>query len=206
MEIQHKSTQSVASPRRVQMAYIHQNKLPPLDYTSILLGKEVNHVFTYISRCFCIFNELWPFTLDLHTQKSSLGCVLIPCTFISNFIKIRQTLLWKLSNGNQIRILMSSDLWPTYSEIELSCVLIPWTFISNIIKIRQTLLKISIGNQMCIFRIFNELWPLTFDLRTPQSNLACFLISCTFISNFIKIRQTLLKLSIGNQMCIFLHI
>ena len=40
-------------------------------------------------------------TFDLHTSKSNLACILIPCTFISNFIKIRQTLL-KLLNGNQI--------------------------------------------------------------------------------------------------------
>ena len=36
---------------------------------------------------------LWPLTFDLHTLKSNLGCILIPCTFISNFIKICQTLL-----------------------------------------------------------------------------------------------------------------
>ena len=117
---QYKSTQSIASPRRVQMAYIRQNKLPPLDYTIILLGKEVNHIFTYIIRCFCIFNELWPFTFDLHTQKSNWGCtcILIPCTFILNFIKIvKHYSSYRMET--RFAYLMSYDLWPTYSEIEL---------------------------------------------------------------------------------------
>ena len=41
---QTRTTQSVASPRRVQMAYTRQNKLPPLD-TIILLGNEVTYTW-----------------------------------------------------------------------------------------------------------------------------------------------------------------
>ena len=42
---------------------------------------------------------------------------------------------------------------------------------------------------------------MTFDLHTPKLNLGCVLIPWTFISNFIKIRQTLPKLLIGIQNC-----
>ena len=139
-------------------------------------------------------------TFDLHTRKLNLGCVLIPCTFLSNFIKIFQTIL-KLWIETRFAYLMSCDLWPTARKLVLGCVLIPCTFISNFIKFRQTLLKLLIRSRWVFFGIFNELWPLTFDLHTPKSTLACILIPCTFISNFIKIRQTLVKLSIGNQIC-----
>ena len=40
---------------------------------------------------------------------------------------------------------------------------------------------------------------MTFELQPPKSNLGCILISCTFIPNLMKIHQTLLKLSNGNQ-------
>ena len=53
-------------------------------------------------------------TFDLNTLKLNLGCILIPCTFIPNFIKIHQTLL-KLSNRNNIfTYLMSYDVWPRW--------------------------------------------------------------------------------------------
>ena len=47
--------------------------------------------------------------------------------------------------------------------------------------------------------IYNELWPLTFDLRTPNSNLTCILVSSTYISKISKIRPRFLKLLCGNQ-------
>ena len=46
--MKNKLRQSVASPSRVQMAYtVRQNKLPQLelDYTIILLGKEVTYTW-----------------------------------------------------------------------------------------------------------------------------------------------------------------
>ena len=47
--------------------------------------------------------------------------------------------------------------------------------------------------------IYNELWPLTFDLRTPNSNLTCIFVSSTYISKISKIRPRFLKLLCGNQ-------
>lgn len=42
---------------------------------------------------------------------------------------------------------------------------------------------------------------MTFDRPTPKSNLGFILIPCTFTSNFIKTRLTLLKLWNENRIC-----
>ena len=58
-----RTTQSVASPRKVQMAYVRQNKLRPLDYTIILLAKEVNNVsgeWTESLLLYGMTHALWP--------------------------------------------------------------------------------------------------------------------------------------------------
>ena len=94
---------------------------------------------------------------------------------------------------------MTFDLWPTYAEIKLELyfdtrylhIKFHWNP-SNTTKVIE---------RKPNFRIFNELWTLTFDLRMPKSNLSCILIPGISISNFIEIRQTLLKLSNGNHIC-----
>ena len=40
---------------------------------------------------------------------------------------------------------------------------------------------------------------MTFDLRTPNSNLTCILVSSNYTSKIFKIRPTFLKLLCGNQ-------
>ena len=40
---------------------------------------------------------------------------------------------------------------------------------------------------------------MTFDLRTPNSNLTCIFVSSTYTSKIFKIRPTFLKLLCGNQ-------
>ena len=61
--------------------------------------------------------------------------------------------------------------------------------------IHSILFKLSCGNQLA----YNELWPLTFDLRTPNSNLTCILVSSNYTSKIFKILPTFLKLLCGNQ-------
>ena len=77
--------------------------------------------------------------------------------------------------------IMSCDLWPAHSEFELNP--------SNIFEV---IVRKPIW-------IYNELWPLTFDLRTPNSNLTCILVSSTYTSKIFKILPTFLKLLCGNQ-------
>ena len=90
---------------------------------------------------------------------------------------------------------MSCDLWPADSEFELDLYFSVIYLHIQIFKIRPTFLKLLCGNQY----EFNELWPLTFDLRTPNSNLTCILVSSTYTSKIFKIRPTFLKLLCGNQ-------
>ena len=105
---------------------------------------------------------------------------------------LKKCMLWPL--------VLLPDLWHTYSQN----IFIPCIFLPNFIKICLILLKSSNGNHIfryiiSYFRIFNELWPLTFYPHSPKWNFGYVLIPCTFISNYIKIHRTLLKLSNGNN-------
>ena len=143
-----------------------------------------------------IYNELWPLNFDLWTPNSNLTCILVSSTYTSKIFKTRPTFL-KLLCGNQFEYIMSCDLWPLTCGHQIrTWPVVSSTYTSKIFKIRPTFLKLLCGNQ---FEIYNELWPLTFDLRTPNSNLTCILVSSTYISKISKIRPRFLKLLCGNQ-------
>ena len=91
---------------------------------------------------------------------------------------------------------MTFDLWPADSNFELdlyfSVIYLHIKNIPNPSNIFEVIVRKPIW-------IYNELWPLTFDLRTPNSNLTCILVSSTYISKISKIRPRFLKLLCGNQ-------
>ena len=91
---------------------------------------------------------------------------------------------------------MTFDLWPADSKFELdlyfSVIYLHIKNIQNPSNIFEVIVRKPIW-------IYNELWPLTFDLRTPNSNLTCILVSSTYISKISKIRPRFLKLLCGNQ-------
>ena len=91
---------------------------------------------------------------------------------------------------------MTFDLWPADSEFELDLYFsIIYLHIQNI-KNPSNIFEVIVRKPIWIH---NELWPLTFDLRTPNSNLTCILVSSTDTSKILKIRPTFLKLLRGNQ-------
>ena len=137
------------------------------------------------------YNELWPMTFDLRTLNLNLTCILVSSNYTSKIFKIRPTFL-KLLCGNQFEYIMSCGLrirtWPVF-----------WCHLPIHIE--------NIKNPSIIFEvivrkpiwIYNELWPLTFNLRTPNSNLTCISVSSTYTSKIFKIRPSFLKLLCGNQ-------
>ena len=142
-----------------------------------------------------IYNELWPLTFDLRTPNSNLTCILVSSTYISKISKIRLSFL-KLLCGNQFEYIMSCDLWPADSEFELDLYFsVIYLHIKNI-QNPSIIFKVIVRKPIWIY---NELWPLTFDLRTPNSNLTCISVSSTYASKIFKIRPTFLKLLCGNQ-------
>ena len=143
-----------------------------------------------------VHNELWPLTFDLRTPNSNLTCILVSSTNTSKIFKILPT-FWSYCAETKLNIwAVTFDLWPADSEFELDLY---FTVIYLHIK--------NIQNPSIIFEvivrkpiwIYNELWPLTFDLRTPNSNLTCISVSSTYTSKIFKIRPTCLKLLCGNQ-------
>ena len=77
---------------------------------------------------------------------------------------------------------MTFDLWPADSKYELDL------YFSRHLPTHQKYSK-SVQHfwSYCAGNQFEyELWPLTFDLRTPNSNLTCILESSTYISKNIK--------------------
>ena len=139
---------------------------------------------------------LWPLTFDLRTPNSNLTCISVPSTYTSKIFKIRPSFL-KLLCGNQFEY-MSCDLWPLTCRLRIRT----WPVYQCHLPTHQ---KYSKSDQhfwsYCAetIWIYNELWPLTFDLRTPNSNLTCILVSSTYISKISKIRPRFLKLLCGNQ-------
>ena len=141
-----------------------------------------------------IYNELWPLTFDLQTPKSNLTCISVSSTYISKIFKIRPTFL-KLLCGNQFEYIMSCDLWPADSEFELDLYFgVIYLHIENI-QNPSKIFEVIVRKPIWIY----EPWPLTFDLRTPNSNLTCILVSSTYISKISKIRPRFLKLLCKNQ-------
>ena len=164
-------------------------------YLHIQNIQNPSNIFEAIVRKPIWIYELWPLTFDLLTQNSNLTCILVSSTYTSKIFKIRPTIL-KLSCGNQFEYIMSCDLWPADCEFELdlyfSVIYIHIQNIQNPSNIFEVIVRKPIW-------IYNELWHLTFDLRTPNLNLTCILVSSTYTSKIFKIRQTFLKLSCGNQ-------
>ena len=115
---------------------------------------------------------MWPLTFDLRTPNSNLTCILVSSTYTSKTFKILPTFL-KLLCGNQFEYIMSCDLWPADSKFELdlyfSVIYLHIKNIQNPSNIFEVIVRKPIW-------IYNELWPLTFDLRTPNSNLTCILV------------------------------
>ena len=94
---------------------------------------------------------------------------------------------------------MSCDLWPLICGLRIRT----WPAFQCHLPTHQKYSKSVQHFWSNIVRksiwIYNELWPLTFDLRTPNSNLTCILVSSTYISKISRIRPRFLKLLCGNQ-------
>ena len=150
-------------------------------YLKLLCGNQFEYIVTF---------DLWPadseFELDLYF------------TVIYLHIKNIQnpSIIFEVIVRKPIWIYMSCDLWPADSKFELDL------YFSVIYLHIQNIQNPSIIFEVIVRKpiwIYNELWPLTFDLRTPNSNLTCLLVSSTYISKISKIRPRFLKLLCGNQ-------
>ena len=55
------------------------------------------------------------------------------------------------------------------------------------------------GNQLA----YIEMWPLTFDLRTPNSNSTCILVSSNYTSKIFKIHPTFFEVIVRKPIWIY---
>ena len=142
------------------------------------------------------FNELWPLTFWPADSDSNLTCILVSSTYTSKIFKIRPNIFEVIVRETNLNIwAVTFDLWPADSEFELDLYFsVIYLHIKNI-QNPSNIFEVIAWKPIWIY----ELWPLTFDLRTPNSNLTCILVSSTYTSKIFKIRPTFLKLLRGNQ-------
>ena len=138
--------------------------------------------------------DLWPLTCGLPIRTWPVFWCHLPT--YRKYPKSVQEFLSYCAETNLNIWAVTFDLWPADSEFELDLYFgVIYLHIENIqnpSKIFEVIVRKPIW-------IYNELWPLTFDLRTPNSNLTCILVSSTYISKISKIRPRVFKLLCGNQ-------
>ena len=149
------------------------------------------------------FNELWPLTFDLNPSLSSASLIFRPSIhFLPSFLMssscsfpwilklhVRMYTIWIW-----VLMIFDHDRTPNFEvNLFLHCVI--YLYIQNI-QNPSNIFEVIVRKPIWIY---NELWPLTFDLRTPNSNLTCIFVSSTYTSKIFKIGPTFLKLLCGNQ-------
>ena len=163
--------------------YLHiQNIQNPSNIFEVIVRKPI-----------WIYNELWPLTCGLRIRTWPVFLCHLPTH--PKYSKSVQH-FWSYCAETNLNIwAVTFDLWPADSEFELDlyfCVI--YLHIQNI-QNPSNIFEVIVRKPSWIY----ELWALTFDLRTPNSNLTCIFVSSTYTLKIFKIRPTFLKLLCGNQ-------
>ena len=169
----------------VSSTYISKiSKIHPR-FLKLLCGNQ----FEYIMSC-----DLWPLTCGLRIQTWPVFWCHLPT--YRKYLKSVQD-FWSYCAETNLNIwAVTFDLWAADSEFELNLYFgVIYLHIKNF-QNPSNILEVIVQKPIWIY---NELWPLTFDLRTPNSNLTCILVSSTYISKISKIRPRVFKLLCGNQ-------